>query len=248
MPALLPADFPRIDDLGIDSVVVLFAVGTSVLTGVLFGLIPALRLRRLNLVESLSEDGAAPVGAGWRSRDRAGTDDHHGRPGRDRVCAPRRCVAARPQLPRVASRRSRLRSRGCHDRADLVSSRGLQGRATLCRRRADPRSSHRASGSRPRRVHLRPAADARRIVDGVLHSLADGRWDGPGPGVPAHRELRAFSAAIGMRLVAGRDSRTPTAKRSPIAVIVNRAFAQRYLGDAPLGVRLPMAGILCANR
>ncbi|MEX2303348.1 MAG: ABC transporter permease [Bryobacterales bacterium] len=43
--ALAPATLPRVAEIGIDPVVLLFALGISVLTGLLFGVIPVLRLR-----------------------------------------------------------------------------------------------------------------------------------------------------------------------------------------------------------
>jgi putative ABC transport system permease protein len=42
---MAPAALPRLEDIGIDPAVLLFALGTSLVTGVLFGLIPVLRLR-----------------------------------------------------------------------------------------------------------------------------------------------------------------------------------------------------------
>ena len=68
LPALLPADFPRLDAIAIDVRVVAFAIGLALVTGVLFGLIPLLQARRLDLVAALAEDGLAPVGGGTRSR------------------------------------------------------------------------------------------------------------------------------------------------------------------------------------
>ena len=68
LPSLLPVDFPRVDDLGVDAMVVVFALSVSVGTGILFGLLPALRARRLDIVEALAENGTAPVGAAARTR------------------------------------------------------------------------------------------------------------------------------------------------------------------------------------
>ena len=65
--AILPADFPRLAELSIDAPVLLFAIGLSILVSILFGLLPALRVRRLNLVEPLSEDGSSPVGISARA-------------------------------------------------------------------------------------------------------------------------------------------------------------------------------------
>ncbi|HSC26320.1 MAG TPA: ABC transporter permease, partial [Vicinamibacterales bacterium] len=68
LPSLLPAGFPRVDDLAVNATVVLFALVISMVAGVAFGVLPALQVRRLNLVESLAEDGAPAVGVGRRSR------------------------------------------------------------------------------------------------------------------------------------------------------------------------------------
>jgi predicted permease len=50
---ILPADTPRLSDVSLHGTVFLFAAGASVLTGVLFGLIPALRMAAPNLREGL---------------------------------------------------------------------------------------------------------------------------------------------------------------------------------------------------
>src|SRR5206468_2228713 len=68
LPPLLPADFPRLDDIAVTAPVLVFAVVTAVATSIGFGLVPAWDARRLNLVESLAEDGQAPIGGGSRSR------------------------------------------------------------------------------------------------------------------------------------------------------------------------------------
>jgi predicted permease len=44
--ALAPGDIPRLDEARVDTSVLLFALGLSVVTGVLFGLVPAVRLTR----------------------------------------------------------------------------------------------------------------------------------------------------------------------------------------------------------
>jgi predicted permease len=52
---------------------------------------------------------------------------------------------------------------------------------------------------------------------------------------------RAF-ATLGMRLVAGRAFTEEDTDSSMSVVIVNRAFARRYLDDSPIGAKLPVAG------
>ena len=53
--ALGGADIPRSETIGVDGHVLLFALATSVLTGIAFGLVPALHTSKLNVSESLKE-------------------------------------------------------------------------------------------------------------------------------------------------------------------------------------------------
>src|SRR2546425_6362180 len=52
-------DIPRFAEAGVDLTTLIFALAVSLLTGVLFGLLPALRASRPNLVESLKQGGTA---------------------------------------------------------------------------------------------------------------------------------------------------------------------------------------------
>ncbi len=53
----IPVDVPRLDEIGLNGWVLVFTAGISVLTGILFGLLPALQSSSPDLVESL-KDGA----------------------------------------------------------------------------------------------------------------------------------------------------------------------------------------------
>ncbi|MDF2775681.1 MAG: hypothetical protein K0S86_5182 [Geminicoccaceae bacterium] len=55
--ALEPANVPRIAELRIDGLVMAFTLGVSLLTGLLFGLAPAVQSARTNLQETLKEGG-----------------------------------------------------------------------------------------------------------------------------------------------------------------------------------------------
>src|SRR5579862_556274 len=68
LPQMLPADFPRADEIPSDWRVLAFAIGCAMSASLLFGSLPAVLARRINLVETLVEDGSAPVGHGLRSR------------------------------------------------------------------------------------------------------------------------------------------------------------------------------------
>jgi putative ABC transport system permease protein len=69
LTVLLGADtVPRLDEVGIDLGILGFAAGLSLLTGIVFGLVPALQLSRPNLGDALKEGGM-----------RAGTSRGHAR-------------------------------------------------------------------------------------------------------------------------------------------------------------------------
>src|SRR5579864_3820669 len=52
-----PANLPRLQDVALDFRVLAFATGSSLFTGILFGLAPAMGMSRINLAESLNQGG-----------------------------------------------------------------------------------------------------------------------------------------------------------------------------------------------
>ena len=65
---LLPADTPRIADVGLHWDVFVFSAVASVLTGVLFGLVPAIRMASPHLQKSLRAGGISVAGKGSQFR------------------------------------------------------------------------------------------------------------------------------------------------------------------------------------
>ena len=55
--SMLPEGAPRIEQAGIDYRVLTFALGVSALTGILFGIVPALQASKLNVTSALKEGG-----------------------------------------------------------------------------------------------------------------------------------------------------------------------------------------------
>src|SRR6185437_6174072 len=55
--SLAPADIPRLNEVDISAAVLIFAFVVSLVTGVLFGLVPALQAARSDQVQNLREGG-----------------------------------------------------------------------------------------------------------------------------------------------------------------------------------------------
>ena len=70
--ALAPADLPRIDEVAIDSRVLLAASLTTLLTGLFVGVLPAMSSATVNPQASLQNASRGTVGGGLRRRARAG--------------------------------------------------------------------------------------------------------------------------------------------------------------------------------
>ena len=68
LKAVLPANLPRIDEVALDRSVLLFALGLSLATSVIFGLLPALQAARTDLRDALSTGARESAGRGRRWR------------------------------------------------------------------------------------------------------------------------------------------------------------------------------------
>jgi predicted permease len=238
LPKLLPPDFPRLDDLGFGAVVILFAAGLSLVASVAFGVFPAVRLRRLDLVESLGEDGTVLAGAGGRSRT-----------GRARAAIMASQVAIACVLLIAASLLGR-------SFLALVSAdRGYDPSGVLTARLSLPASMY-----TPERRYtiVRDLLDRLAAAPGVTHGAftselpltAGGSTSAftlrhAGRTMTAQASPRIVSAhafpALGMRVSSGRGFADSDTDGSIPVAVVNRAFARRYLDDDALGARLPMA-------
>jgi putative ABC transport system permease protein len=65
---VLPSALPRAEEIQVDTHVLVFTIGLSILTGILFGLAPSLRLSLRNLHETLQEGGRGLSGARHRTQ------------------------------------------------------------------------------------------------------------------------------------------------------------------------------------
>ena len=67
---LVPDNLPRLNEISINWPVLLFALGASLLAGMIFGLAPALHAGRLDLIPMLKQEGRSSTGSGQQARTR----------------------------------------------------------------------------------------------------------------------------------------------------------------------------------
>src|SRR5262249_39093173 len=66
---VLPATLPRMEQVGIDGQVLAFTAGITLLAGILFGLVPALKNSRGDLQNTLKQGGRGAIGSRYRTQD-----------------------------------------------------------------------------------------------------------------------------------------------------------------------------------
>ena len=241
LPAVLPADFPRLDDVAIDWRVLLFAVALSLMTSIVCGLMPAFGAQRVDLSESLGDGGS-------QSRSTAGA-----RTARLRALIMAGQVAVACLLLVAASLLGRSFV------ALMNADRGYDPANVLTARLPLP-----ASYTMERRIQLLEALVSRlRGVAGVreaaygnaLPLLTAGGFrafkmrppSDPSTEIDVNTIERVVSpgyfSALGLRLSSGRTLSETDTMTAPQAIVVNRSFAATYLGAAPLGAMVPNLGM-----
>jgi putative ABC transport system permease protein len=135
-------------EIGLDFRVLAFTASVTLLTTLLFGLIPALRASRSDLTASLKEGGRLRLGRG-RKTERPKPSRRRG--GRLGAHASRRLRPLYPRHSAARQRRSRVRPRPGHDLRDLTRRakvrRGRKEASVLAHRRRR-RARHLRSGLR----------------------------------------------------------------------------------------------------
>jgi putative ABC transport system permease protein len=241
LPSLLPAGFPRLDAMAIDTRVLLFALTVSVAASVACGLVPAWHSRRVNLVETLSEDGVAPAGGTMRSP----TARMRGLIMAGQVAIA--CVLLIGGALLTRSLVSLIRADRGYDPVNLLT-------ASLPIPRGYP--------AERRGQLLETLVERLAAVPGVTHAaysnglpfLSAGGFTAfkmrsplnPGLEVDVQTTLRVVSPGyfdtMRLRPVAGRMLSDSDSAGRPPAVVVNKTFAREYLGEHALGFRIPQGG------
>ena len=240
-PAILPADFPRAIDIAATGPVVLFAMAVSIVTSLIFGLLPALRLRRLNLVETLSEDGTSPAGAAGRTRvARARLLIITGQIATASVLLIGALLLARSFVALLHADRG-------YDPAQVTSARLSLGTSSYNPARRSVTLGEIVSRL-GRIAGIRSAAFTTELPltpGGSTSGFTMPARDGSGGTVSIQASPRIVSAGyfdvLGLNILEGRPLADSDTETSQPVVVVNETFRRRYLGDRAVGATLPMA-------
>jgi putative ABC transport system permease protein len=239
LPAILPADFPRLGEITLDWRVALASAAATLAAVAVCALVPAIQARRIDLVQSLADDSLAPVGGATRTpvaRLRAAI------------------MAAQIAVTCVLLIGAGLLGRSVQSLIDI--DRGYDPTNLLTvRLPMGPGDTYGTSAGQlqgiAERLQALPGV-TRASFGNALPLVSAGAMTGLNirlprdPSTPArvqtlHRTVDpGYFDAMGLRLRAGRlltDSDTTTSQ--PV-LVVNKSFADQYLGEDPIGRRLPL--------
>ena len=238
LPALLPADFPRLDDLAFGWQIQTFAVAVSLLTGLGCGVLPALHAARGSVARALVEDALAPIGGGTRT----GTARLRGV-----IMASQVAIAAVllvGALLLIRSFTAMLHADLGYDRANVLSARLILADRLF---------------TEERRLQIVQALVSRLAGAGVTHAAAatalpftgaemvssfpvkkrDGTMAAVQAGV--RQVTPDYFNALGQRIVEGRGFTPQDGTAGQQAAVVNREFSRKYLDGRALGWTVPGA-------
>ena len=233
-----PMDIPLATEIHIDYRVLLFALGASLVTGVAFGLLPALQSTRPDLVPALKDDASA--GGYRRSLLRNGM------------------VVAQVTLSIVLLVCAGLVLRGLQ-RAQLlnpgfVPQGAIEMSFDLALQGYDGDRTREFKRQLLDRVRALPAVEAAGFTDYVPLSLninqdsiyIEGRPQGTGGNAPIamHTSITpGYLQAVGTRLLSGRDFAQTDDETRPRVALINETFARRFWpNESPIGKRISTNG------
>ncbi len=235
--SLLPADFPRAHDINVSAPVFAFTFFVSLLTGLLFGLIPALQAARTDPKQGLQKAGRTTTGSGHQSRLRNAL------------------VVSEVSLACVLLVAAGLMMRSLLNQLHLDP--GFDQQHVLTADISLPHEQYKTDESIGRFYDQLIASLA--TLPGVesVGAGSDLPWTGwdenaggfhiEGKQPPPHQELHAryhmatpgYFHALGVPLIAGRFFTESDNDKAPHVIIINRAMADRYLpGENAVGRRM----------
>jgi predicted permease len=237
LPAILPSGFPRLDDLEFGWRIQAFAVALSIAAGVGCGLLPALQVARADVVPALAEDALAPVGGGQRTRT-----------ARVRALIMAAQMAIACVLLVGASLLGRSLLGLLHADLGYQASNLLTARLVLADDEYSPARRLAILDEIVQRLAATPGVTHAAYSNSIpftggeaLSSFPVTRRDGSS--VQVQTGVRQISpgyfAAMGQRVVEGREFGSADLSSAEPSVIVNREFSRKYLDGRAMGWSLP---------
>ena len=234
LPKFLPANEAGVIDVSMDWRVLLFTLSVSILTGMLFGLTPALQATRVNLLPSLKAEGTM---GGSRRR---------------RIALRDALVISQLALSLVLLITAALFVRSLQLAVNYDPGFAVQNllMASVEARTADL-NKHQGRAFYQQtleRIDSLPAVEAASMS--MIVPLSGGGWrrniypEGYQPQPSEDMELNTnviglnFFNTMGIPIVAGRDFNAQDTESSPRVVIVNEEMARRYYAGNAIGKRL----------
>jgi putative ABC transport system permease protein len=241
LPTLLPPDFPRVADIGLDWRVFAFAFTVSLGASLAFGLLPALQARRVDLVTALAQGGAPTAGTYGRTQTaRIRTVIMAGQ-------VAIACILIVGASLLVRSFRAMVAFDRGFDTANILTARvPLPDESFTAQRRAELvdrilqrlRSMPDVVSAAMTTVLPFGSADA---LMGFRLPPPRGSGDEPRQVQTAVRTVTSdYFKVVGMRINEGRGFAPTDSAAAPSILVVNREFARRYLDNKAPGTKLPL--------
>jgi putative ABC transport system permease protein len=237
--AMAPDGLPRINEVSVNGSVLLFTAGVTALTGVLFGLFPALNTARAN-VSGMLKDGMRGSSGGVASRRARNT-----------------LVMAEMALAVVLLVGAGLLIRSFSKL--LAVDPGFRSERVVTYTMAAPDSKYGEYAQRRvlvanliERMKRVPGAQGAAIVTGMpltnIMMRTSAHIVGTPPERPAERKVTdvamatpGYFATMGIPLVSGRDFSDRDGSGAPVVAIVNQEFVKRYFpNENPIGKRIEL--------
>jgi putative ABC transport system permease protein len=240
LPSILPADFPRGADIDINVPVTAFVVALSVFTSIACALLPSIETSRVDLTHALAEGSAASTVGAWRSGSATF---------RAVIMGAQVAVACLLLVGAALLGRSFIALMHADRGFDPVNI--LTARVDLPRRY---QSQDRLTFLDAVVARLEPATGIVAVAAGnALPFVSMGgvaAFQMPSPADPgikmavqatSHVVGPGYMKAMGLHLASGRWLAENDGLSTRPVVVVNQSFAKRYLGDRPLGMRVPVS-------
>ena len=236
---LSPTFLPRVHEISLDARVLAFTIAVALLTGILFGLAPAIQVARTDLAASLRDGGRGNAIGFRRNRLRSVLVVGRSRPG-PRPALRRRSPDAQLLPPPI--HRPRLRPPQRAHLPHQPPARQVQGRRTRDRLlQQRPRPHPRP----PRRHRCRRRSDIPALRhDYILTFTQIGK-----PPVPPGNEPNAayyavstgYFAALRIPIRRGRDFSAHDTAKAPLVAVISEGMARQfYPHEDPMGQRIQM--------